>query len=198
MQWRSHPILTVFSALFAALVMSVVVLFLVWDWNWFRPELERVASSALGRPVTIGQLNASLWHMTLEADDISIGKPPDFPEGRRFGTIDKIRVTVDPRSVFEGQFHIPALIVDRPQGDLGWNAQGAANRTFGSTRPKDKSVVEKSKSPPLLGSVIINDGHIDIDDPKTRTEFKVDIRTDQRPNGGEPQLVLSADGTYIG
>lgn len=198
MQWRSHPILTALGALFAALVTAVIVLFLVWDWNWFRPLLERAASSTLGRPVTIGQLNANLWHMTLEADDISIGNPPDFPEGNRFGTIDKILVTIDPRSIFQNRFHIPALIIDHPQGDLGRNSRGTANWTFGSTPPKDKSVVEKSKPPPLLGSVIINDGHIHIDDPKTRSDFKVDIKTDQPSDGGEPQIVLAADGTYTG
>jgi hypothetical protein len=32
--------------------VAIGVLVAVWDWNWFRPLIEREASAALGRPVT--------------------------------------------------------------------------------------------------------------------------------------------------
>jgi hypothetical protein len=197
-RWRSHPVLTALGIFVGVVAVLIVAVFAAWDWNWFRPMLERAAAAALGRPVTIANLSANLWRMTLEADGIVVGNPPGFPPGSRFGTIDKLFVTVDPRSVFHDQFHIPALVIDHPQGDLGRNANGTANWTFGSSQPENKNAAEKSKPPPLLGSVIINDGHVRIDDPKTKSNFKVDVHTERPRGGGEPEIVLAADGTYVG
>jgi AsmA family protein len=195
---RSHPVLKGFGIALGVLVVLIVAIFLAWDWNWFKPLVERTASSAMGRPVTIERLNASLLHMTLEADGIAIGNPEGFAEGSRFGSIDRIMLTIDPRSIFRDQFHIPALIIDHPVGDLGRDKAGKANWEFGSSKPKQENAVEKSKPPPLLGSVIINDGHVHIVDPKLKSDFRIDINTDQPKGGGEPQIVLDAKGTYVG
>src|SRR6476469_6591925 len=97
---RSHPVLKGFGIAIGVLVVLIVAIVLAWDWNWFKPLVERTASSAMGRPVTIERLNASLLHMTLEADGIVIGNPEGFAEGSRFGSIDRIVLTVDPRSIF--------------------------------------------------------------------------------------------------
>jgi uncharacterized protein involved in outer membrane biogenesis len=196
---RKHPVLRVLGIIMATLVVLIVAVFLAWDWNWFRPWVERTASKALNRPVTVEQFNASLWNMTLEAEGIVIGNPPEFPEGTRTGTIDKIMVTVDPKAAIRGQLRIPSLIIDRPIGDLGRNPKGDPNWTLGSSKPppeEDQQVKKPPSAPPLLSSVIIHDGHIHIVDPKTKSDFKVDIDTDE--SKPEPELVLKADGTYVG
>jgi hypothetical protein len=193
-----HPVLKWFGIAFATLVVLIVAVFLAWDWNWFKPMVERAASSAMGRQVTVEKLDASLWNMTLTAKGIVIGNPEGFAENSRFGTIDSISLTFDPKSIFKDRFHIPALIIDHPVGDLGRDKAGKANWVFGSPKPKVENVVEKSKPPPLLGSVIIKDGHIHIVDPKLKSDFRIDIDTEQPKGGGEPQVVFDAKGTYTG
>ncbi|HTI86545.1 MAG TPA: AsmA family protein [Alphaproteobacteria bacterium] len=184
----------------ATLVVLIVAVFLAWDWNWFKPLVERTASHALNRPVTVDKLNASLWDMTLEAEGITVGNPPEFPEGTRTGTIDKIMVTLDPKEAIRGHLRIPSLIIDRPIGDLGRNPKGVANWTLTSSGEKppeeDQKVQEPKGAPPLLGSVIIHDGHIHIVDPKLKSDFKIDVDTDE--SKPEPEIVLNADGTYVG
>lgn len=198
MATSNHPVLKWLGIAAGVLIVLIVAIFLAWDWNWFKPLVERTASSAMGRTVTIEKLNASLWNMTLEADGIVIGNPEGFAENSRFGTIDSIALTLDPKSIFRDRFHIPALIIDHPIGDLGRDKAGKANWAFGSQEKKPENAIEKSKPPPLLGSVIINDGHIHIVDPKLKSDFKIDIDTQEPKGGGEPQLVLDAKGTYVG
>ena len=192
-----HPVLKWLGIALGALVVLIVAVFLAWDWNWFKPLVERTASSAMGRTVRVERLDASLWNMTLEASGIVIGNPEGFAENSRFGTVDRIALTLDPKSIFQDRFHIPALIIDHPVGDLGRDKSGKANWVFGSPQRKEENAVEKSKPPPLLGSVIINDGHIHIVDPKSKSDFKIDIDTEEPKGGGEPQLVLDAKGTYV-
>ena len=194
MQWRSHPILTAIGALFGVLVVLVVGLFLAWDWNWFRPSVERVASSVLERPVSIQRLRASLREMTIEADGIVIGNPAGFVDGSRFGSIDRLAATLDLRAAFHRRIHIVTLLIDRPQGDLGRGASGKPNWVFGTS----SSSASKGNPPDvLLGSIIINDGHVHIIDPVLKSDFIVDIRTEPVPGSDEARLVIDAKGTYV-
>jgi AsmA family protein len=193
MQWRSHPVLMAIGAFFAGLVVVIVVLMLAWDWNWFRPMVERLASSALERPVTIGNLDASLLHMTIKADDIVIDNPEGFPNGSRFGSIERLSLTIDPQALFQRRFHIPALIIDKPNFDLVRAGSGKANWEIGSSKSSSSS---GSGPGVLLGSVIINDGHVHLVDPKLKSNFAINVNTEQPPNGGEPMIVLAANGTY--
>ncbi|MGE5539223.1 MAG: AsmA family protein [Gemmatimonas sp.] len=198
---RKHPVLRVLGIVAAVFVVLVVAVFLAWDWNWFKPPLERMASKALNRPVTIGDLNASLWDLTLEAENIVIGNPPEFPEGTRTGSIEKVMLTIDPKAALRGELRIPTLIIDKPVGDLGRNPKGVANWTLASSdqppaEEDQQAKVKKPPSVPLLGSVIIHDGHIHIVDPKLKSDFKIDVDTDE--SKPEPEIVLKADGTYVG
>ena len=61
-----------------ASVLAHAVLVAVWDWNWFRGPVERMASARLHRQVTIsGDLNVNLWSWQPSAtvDGISIANP---------------------------------------------------------------------------------------------------------------------------
>jgi AsmA family protein len=194
MQWRAHPWLTAISAFIGALVAAVIVLMLAWDWNWFRPVVERMASLAMERQVKIGNLNASILHMTVQADDIVIDNPDGFPEDSRFGSIERISLTIDPRALFQHQFHLPALIIDKPIFDLSRASSGKANWEMGPSKPADPNNPGPSV---LLGSVILNDGNVHLVDPKLRSNFAIDVNTEQPKGDGEPMIVLNANGTYI-
>lgn len=194
MQWRARPILTAIGAFFAVLMVVIVVLILAWDWNWFRPLVERVASAAMDRQVKVGSLDASILHMTVEADDIVIDNPDGFPDGSRFGSIKRISLMIDLHALFRHQFHIPALIVDKPEFDLSRAASGKANWDMGPSQPTDSDNPGPSV---LLGSVIVNDGHVHLVDPKLKSSFAIDVNTEQPKGAGEPMLVLNANGTYI-
>ena len=60
------------------LAVAIAVLFAVWDWNWFRGPIERLASARMHRNVTItGDLNADIWSWQPSAtiDGVHIANP---------------------------------------------------------------------------------------------------------------------------
>src|SRR3546814_7818717 len=55
------------------IVLAIIVLALLWDWNWFKPLVEHEASSALGRSVTLQHFDVKMrWHPWFIADSIAI------------------------------------------------------------------------------------------------------------------------------
>jgi AsmA protein len=61
----------------AVLVLLVVALFVI-PANRFRPAIERSASAALGRDVSLGRLRISLLHQSLLAETLTIADDPAF------------------------------------------------------------------------------------------------------------------------
>src|ERR1017187_9794009 len=67
----------------AAIVVGVLIVamiaipFLV-NVNNFRPQIESNLSSALGRPVMVGNLSLSLFSGSVQADQLSIADDPKF------------------------------------------------------------------------------------------------------------------------
>ncbi|MBV9783121.1 MAG: AsmA family protein, partial [Acidisphaera sp.] len=60
-----------------ALVVVLVAIVALWDWNWFRGLAAMEASSMLGRPVTIGHFDVKLGRTTtVIADDVQVANPP--------------------------------------------------------------------------------------------------------------------------
>ena len=70
--WRRR-----WAQLVGAVVLALLVLVAVFDWNWFRGPLERHLSESSGRPVTIGQLDVKLFKgPRVIVDNIAIGNAP--------------------------------------------------------------------------------------------------------------------------
>ena len=59
------------------IVIAIAIPFFI-DANTFRPKLESELTSALGRPVKVGNLSLSLLSGSVSADDISIADDPAF------------------------------------------------------------------------------------------------------------------------
>jgi AsmA family protein len=150
-----HPVWTGAST-FAALLIVVA---LVWNWNWFRPMVEKKIADELQRPVTLQRFDvehALSAQPTLVLDGIAIGNPPNFPDGTQTGTIDELRVSFDLRALvgsFGKKIIVSELIVQHPEGDLRPGPQGNPNWTF--PMAEDSS---GNAAPPRIGSLVITDG----------------------------------------
>jgi uncharacterized protein involved in outer membrane biogenesis len=164
--WSRHPWLTGLGVF----VVFILVLALVWDWNWFRPLVEHQASNALGRPVTIGHFDLRLARYPLiEADHIAIANPPDFPQGSRTGTVDRLALRIDPLSLVRGPVHIVDIDIERPLGDLGPGPSGNVNYQFGAGAG--------GGALPRIDAVTISDGDVHFLDPKHKIDVDLTIRT---------------------
>jgi uncharacterized protein involved in outer membrane biogenesis len=191
---RRHPILI----LFGTLLVLLVVLVLVWDWNWFKPWVEAEASSALGRKVTIGNLDVHLAaDPVIVADRIEVGDPPGFPAGSRFGSVDRLAVAVNPQALLHHTVQLTSIEVDGPHGDLKPGPDGKPNWLL---TPAKSGQPASAPMTVLLGQLTVRDGTVHIVEPKLKADFVLHIETQTvqlgAGNGAEPNLVVTAKGTY--
>jgi hypothetical protein len=193
--FHRHPVWTGVGAC----VLFLVVLALVWNWNWFRPMVARKIAAELERPVTLQHFdveNALSAQPTLVLDGVAIGNPPDFPEGTQTGTIDELRVSFDLRALvssFGKKIIVSQLIVQHPEGDLRPGPEGNPNWTFPVAQD-----AAGNPTPPRIGSLIITDGDFRFADPRLKADFQVKARTQPADQKHEQQIVIDAQGSYGG
>lgn len=182
------------AAVIAALVLLLILL---WDWNWFRPLVERQASSALGRPVTLRHFDVNLaWHPQVIADGIVVANPEEFPAGSQLGSVERLAIRIDPWVWFKGRLRLDEIEIDKPLGDLGPGPSGKPNYLFDAFTKKDD---EPKDGEPLIvdiGRLAIRDGNIHIVEKQFKADFTVKIHTSERKDGGEADIHVDADGTY--
>jgi uncharacterized protein involved in outer membrane biogenesis len=192
---QRHPVWTGIGVFAGCLV----ILALVWDWNWFRSMVATKIADQLERPVTLQHFDvehALSAQPTLVLDGVAIGNPPDFPEGTQTGTIDELRVSFDLRALvtsFGKKIIISELIVQHPKGDLRPGPQGNPNWTFPVAEDSAGKV-----TPPRIGSLIVTDGDFRFADPRLKADLQVKVRTQPADQKHEQQLVIDAKGTYGG
>ncbi|HVA15589.1 MAG TPA: AsmA family protein [Stellaceae bacterium] len=191
-----HPIWT---GIGVTVLAAIVTLALVWDWNWFRPLVARTIADELQRPVTLQHFDvrdALSAQPLLVFDGIAIGNPPGFPAGSETGTIQKLSVRFDLPALLASFGHnviVSQIAIDRPQGDLRPGPNGNPNWMFAmSANPSSPSPL------PRIGSLVITDGDFRFAEPKRGADVRAKVQTVPGKNGGEPQIVITANGTYGG
>lgn len=193
---RRHP---VWSSIGGLVVLLIIVGF-VWDWNWFRPMVAKKVADELQRDVTLQHFdvqNVFSSQPMLVLDGIGIGNPPNFPGGGETGTIQQLKVSFDlPALVasFGRRIIVSQVTIDRPQGDLRPGPNGNPNWMFAMSQDPTNS----DTPPPRIGAVVITDGDFRFAEPKLGADMRIKVRTQPAPKGGEPQLVVDAQGTYSG
>jgi AsmA family protein len=115
----------------AVITVAIALLIALWDWDWLKPMVERRASAALGRPVRVAHMHVHLAREpTLVADGVEIDNPAPFPEGSRFGSIERLSVQVAPHALLHHALVLPLIEIKRPQANLVAPALGRPNWTL--------------------------------------------------------------------
>src|SRR5579883_649889 len=135
----------------ALLVVIVAIPFFI-DVNQFRPRLESELSTALGRPVTVGNLKLSIWNGTVAADDLSIADDPAFSktpflQAKSLGAGVELLPLLTSRKV-----NVTDITIDQPQISLSQHADGKWNySTLGS---KSTPAASNAAAPAASGAPI--------------------------------------------
>ena len=180
-----------------AFALALVALVAVFDWNWFKPLVERQASAALGRQVTIGDFHVELgWTPRVVAERVVVANPSDWPGGGNFATIDRLAVDVDAGAYLRArEVVIPRITADRPLVEAAQTPEGRSNWEFGGGGD-DKS--DQPGGPePRIGALEINGGRAHVVVPKLNADMNLSVYT-RGVEGAPPQLVAEAQGTYAG
>ncbi|MBF0876492.1 AsmA family protein [Gluconobacter cerevisiae] len=196
---KQHRGLKTAGGVFGALVTALIVLVLIWQWDWFVPYINRKATAALQRPVSIAHLHVHLgFKPTITVDDLKIGQPEGFSKEKDdFASAHAITVKVDAwRYLTGGGLSVPLIRVDTPKGDIVSLADGTNNYTFPSSSDTSSQTASSSTPLPKLGKIEINDGNIHVAMAKLKTDMHVLIHTVLPKDGDDGHIVIDLAGRY--
>jgi uncharacterized protein involved in outer membrane biogenesis len=141
------------------LILGLVVLVLVFDWNWIKGYVAREASKALGRTVVIeGDLDVELsWSPLVRVDHVRIANASWSPEPYML-TLQRLAFRLDLRELLRGHLVLPTVELVEPVLRLETSEQGQPNWTFGPDRPAKDSPTHLAL--PSIGEVHLREGRV--------------------------------------
>jgi hypothetical protein len=183
-----HPWWTAFGVV----LVAILVLIALWDWNWFKPLVERQVEARTGRHFEITG--------NLDVDDLG-WTPLIQVGGPRFGnaawskeptmaSADGLQLAIELKPLlFHREVSIPQLRLTKPRLRLEVGPDGVGNWKFG----------EPSTRPARYGRLWIDEGELVFLDPKTHTDFKVAVRSvASQAKETAPPIVATGGGHWKG
>ncbi len=185
------------------LVVAIIAVVALWDWDWFLPLVDAQASSAVGRKVTAQHMHVHLGRVTTVAfDDVEIASTDGYPTDKPFAHVGTLTVAADVMAyVRSRQIVIPQIILDKPVVEADEDAKGQSNWPS-STSSSSSSDKPDPNAGPRIGQLVIKDGQAHVAIAKLKADFGLAISTkDADPSAGTPdkqagELVVDAKGTY--
>ncbi|HKR87511.1 MAG TPA: AsmA family protein [Phenylobacterium sp.] len=169
----SRKAMTWTGAVLGLLVIAVAILIAVWDWNWFRGPLARVASARMHREVTISgdlKVHPFSWRPSATVDGVHIANPhwaSSKAVGQdRMADIGRISVQIRLLPLLGGHLDLPLLRFDQPHVALLRDAQGRSSWDFSD----GKNPGQPMKLPPIR-DFIIDGGHVIYRDVDKKLNF---------------------------
>ena len=129
----------------ALLIVAAIALPFLVNVNNFRPQIESNLSSALGRPVKVGNLSLSILSGSVEADQLSIADDPKFSSAP-FIQAKTLKVGVELMPlIFSKQLNVTDIAIDHPEitllrdRDGVWNFSSLGNQSAQPAKPAEKT-----------------------------------------------------------
>src|SRR5579872_6618461 len=120
-------ILIALGIIFVLLVVVVAAVPFFIDANKYKPMVEEQANKALGRKLTLGNIDLSVWHGGVVIHDISISEDPVFGQ-KPFLEAKSLSVGVEIWPyITNKEIRIKTITLDSPQIRLVSNAAGRWN-----------------------------------------------------------------------
>ncbi|MFC7693423.1 hypothetical protein ACFQY5_31665 [Paeniroseomonas aquatica] len=110
-------------------LLAIVVLVLLFRWDWLIPIVEAQATARLGRPVTIEHLHVKLGKVTsITAEGLRIGNPDGFEDAPPFAAIPRASLDFDVAGwLRDRSVAIPVVTLDQPVFEVIGRADGKDN-----------------------------------------------------------------------
>jgi uncharacterized protein involved in outer membrane biogenesis len=195
-QWKWGGFFRWFGIAFGGGIIVLLVVLITLDWNTMRGPISRFASTRLGREVQInGNLRVHLftWEPWLTAESVTVANPDWLPESR-MGRVDRITIRTRWIPILFGRTIFPLVQADRPDVSLVRDESGAANWNF-SGNPDADTVLDL----PPITRLIVNDGHLTLNDAKNRLVFEGAFSSHEEVGGKRAdRFVLDGRGTLRG
>ena len=151
------------GAVIALVLIVAVCLPLFLNADSFRTRIESTLTKSLGRRVTIGKLDLSLWSGGLVASNSTVADDPAF-SSQPFIQADSVRIGVDIFPlIFSRQLHIRGFALISPKVQLLRAANGSWNYSTIGSAPSSQDADTKQTFPDLtVGHVTVKDGRFTV------------------------------------
>ncbi len=164
--------------LVVVIVIACVPFFI--DANSFKPALEADLTSALGRPVQIGNIKLSVWSGSVAVDNVAIADDPAF-SAQPFLTATQLKAGVALLPlIFSKKLEVLSFTIANPQVSLVRSASGTWNfSSLGSKSAKNQPTGGSSSAPTDISvqKLALTNGKMTVTEPggKTRTYDGVNL-----------------------
>src|ERR1700744_1848799 len=164
MRKESRFLLMAIGAVVALVLIVAVCLPLFLNANSFRTRIESTLTKSLGRRVTIGKLDLSLWSGGLVASNSTVADDPAF-SAQPFIQADSVKIGVDILPlIFSRQLHVRGFALTSPKVQLLRAANGTWNySTIGNAAATSQDADTKQTFPDLtVGRITVKDGRFTV------------------------------------
>lgn len=187
---RRHPGWTLLGVLAAA----VVVLVLLWDWNWFKRPIEYVVHARTGRELHLdGNLDVDLGRMTRVSVERLRFANASWAEEEEMAKAERLELAFELfPALFRRDVRIPELRLTRPDLLLEIGPDGLGNWVL-KNHPDSRGLQ------PQFRRLWIEAGQLRFEDPRSRTGFDVAVQS-QPPAARDsgPPISVRGKGRWKG
>jgi uncharacterized protein involved in outer membrane biogenesis len=186
-------VITTVAAVFATLILALILFLWLVNWNMLRGPIGRYASAQLHRHVELdGDLKVHLltWTPTVSVGDIKVGQPEWAGKGQ-MADVGRLVVSVRLLSLLEGRLVLPLLEIDHPVLDLKRDLSGRANWDF----PDGSKKAGKPFHIPPIQHFVVDNGRLAYADVQHKVFINGVIDSNERTDGAAAHAFsLKGDG----
>jgi len=175
-------------------LLALLLLLLLWDWNWFKPLIERQASVALGQTVLVGNLEVHLsGHPELVLTRITLANPKGFTsEAAPLARIRRLSLRFALRDLFDRRLRISQLDIDQPVATLRAGTDGQRNWQL-RLPPQEPGAKPWTVE---IEALSIQEGQFSLRDAVLKADISGTLHTAAQGDSAESRLVAAAEGRY--
>ncbi len=196
--WRRHRIIKWVTVSVMALVVSVIVIVLLIDWNALRGPAARMISAKTGHPTSIdGNLSVHLWswNPTVTVEGLHMQEPQWAGNGRMLD-VQKATVQFNLGRLLMGHLVLPRVAIAGAELNLQRDSRGRSSWESSSAMHKQ---ADASPHLPVIRRLIIRDTKIHVADEIRKLQFDGTLAADEQVHTqDESAFQLKCAGTLNG
>ncbi len=185
-----RPLTRTRAIVFGALAALLVVLAVLFQWNWLRGPVERLVAWQTGRSFDIaGDLDVDLGRVTtIRADALRFGNA-DWSPSRTMASADRAELDVRLWPLLSGEIRLDAIRLTRPRLRLEFGPDGRGNWIFGE---------RGGESRVRYTGLWVDEGRLVFLDPRRRTNFDIALDSVSTGDASASPVDLKGKGRWAG
>ncbi len=182
---RSLRVLAWLGGVIGALIVVIIVVIALVNWDAMKGPIERFASARTGRTVSIAgrlEVHPLSWTPRVSAEALTVGNPPWEKGTQPLLRVGKLELQLQLLSLLRGNIILPRLELIHPEVYLHRDLQGRANWTFESQKPTNAPSGGPTRAP-AIRDLLIDDGKLIVHDEILK--LSLDGTLDARQKGSQ-------------